>query len=186
MSDFEFPSASETKPKRGANMAAASRPSPSSMPQAKLPQQAIQEVTEQATTEEGAAEPTKPKYDPDELSRVFDEVMFSGEYSEEVSIRGKLKIRLRTRTAEEIEQISMIIDSTTAQLVATLSEKRSILNLQYALETYGGKDLRLLSTEDRAKAVKRLPGPIVGALLKALNDFDAKVYAACQDGEENF
>lgn len=184
MSDFEFPQASETKAKRGANMAASPRQSPSSMPQARLPQEILQEP--EADPAKKAEPDEKPKYDADELARIFDEVMFSGEYSEEVTIKGKLKIRLRTRTAEEIEQISLLIDGTTAQLVATLAEKRSILNLQYALETYGGKDLRLLSTEERAKAVKRLPGPMVGALLKALNDFDAKVYAACQDGEENF
>jgi hypothetical protein len=180
--DFEFSSAAETKQKRGAAMSSTRQQT--SAPQATLPKEVVEETPEVETAGEEKKE--KPQYNPEELARIFDEVVFSGEYSEDITIKGKLKIRLRTRNAEEIEQISLMIDGTTAQLVATLAEKRSILSLQYALETYAGKDLRVLSLADRAKFIKNLAGPIIGALLTALNKFDEKVYAACQDGEENF
>lgn len=182
MSDFEFSSTVETKPKRGAS-ASSGRQAPAPKPPAKMAQADIPEAVNEELKE---AEDEKPQYDPEELAKIFDEIIFSGEYSEEVTIRNKLKVRFRTRSAEEIEQISLLIDATTANLVATLTEKRSILNLQYALQVFNGRDLRTMSNEDKAKFIKKLPGPIVGALLKALNDFDMKVYAACQEGEENF
>lgn len=189
MSDFEFSGPAETKAKRGASAPSNRRPAPATMVQAKLPADDMEKAVEPeaaADPTQNAEKPKKPKYDPEELAGIFDEIIFSGEYSEEVTIRGKLKIRLRTRTAEEVEHISMVVDSTTANLVATLAEKRSILNLQYALSVFNGRDLSALSVEDKAKYVKRLPGPVVGALLEALSKFDAKVYAACQEGEENF
>jgi hypothetical protein len=179
MSDFEFQTPAETKTKRGS--------STSARPKQPTPKTEPVEIKSEATVEEQVLEtPAKPKYDPDELARIFDDVIFSGEYIEEITIKGKLRIRLRTRTAEEIEQISIVIDGTSANLISTLAEKRAILNLQYALVAYSGKDLRSWTAEDRAKFVKRLPGPVIGALLVALNDFDAKVYAACQEAEENF
>jgi hypothetical protein len=126
------------------------------------------------------------KYDPEELARIFDEIIFAGEYSEEVSIRGRLRVVFRTRTSEEIDQISRVIDGTQANLIATLSEKRAILNLQYALAWYQSENLSAAKVEDRAAFLGKLPGPVVGALLNALGEFDAKVFEACREAEANF
>jgi len=191
MSDFEFTDPVEVKPRKGAGaLGAVSKPTAKPAAQLDPTLVASQDEDEKVAAEKNENEETEgektPKYDPDELARIFDEIIFSGEYSEDVTVRGKLRVRFRTRTAEEIEQISAVVDATKANLVSTLAEKRAVLNLQYGLAMFQGKDLRSLSVEDRAKFVKRLPGPVIGALLTALNDFDAKVYAACQDGEENF
>lgn len=203
--DFEFEQTLETKPKRGVNPSAAVA---SAKPKAKshalldpIPMDAEQDFgtleaestnpsdnTEQRRSPEQNPdqEQDEPQYDQNELNQIFDEIIFSGEYAEDITIRGRLKVRLRTRTAEEIEAISRVVDSTTANLVATLAEKRSLLNLQYALASFQGKDLRALKIEERAKFLGRIPGPVIGSLLTALSKFDQKVYAACKEGEENF
>jgi len=128
----------------------------------------------------------KPKYDPDELAAIFDDILFSEEYSEEVTIRSKLRVTFRTRTAEEVRTINQIVDGTTAVFATTLDGIRSIMQLQYALIFYQGKDLRSTRPEERAKFLGKLPAPVVAALLHALSRFDEKVYAACKEGEENF
>ena len=169
MSEFEF-----TKPRKGA---------------AKK-----EEVKEPVVVEETAAQdekekpeaPEKPKYDKDELLRIFDEIIFQGEYVEEVTIRGKLKVQFKTRTAEEIENISKVLDSNTYQLVSTLNEARMLLNLQYALVYYQGKKLAGLKPEDKSKFIRMLPGPVIAVLIEALFKFDEKVQFACTELEANF
>jgi hypothetical protein len=135
---------------------------------------------------EDPKEEAKPKYDKDELLRIFDEIIFNGEYAEDVAIKGKLHVQFRTRSSEEIAEISRIIDTTTFNLVATMNEAKMVLNLQYALTSYQGKPLVGMSKEDKARFIKRLPGPIIGVLLDALYKFDDKVFEACKELEENF
>jgi len=128
----------------------------------------------------------KEKYTEDELLKVFDEIIFSGEYSEDVKIRGKLSVTLKTRTSGQISVITDKLDKEQFNLRATVEERRSILNLQDALIKYQGRDLSTIKVEEREKFLGNLPAPIVGALLTALSNFDEKVYKACEVGEENF
>ena len=172
MSDFEF---TEHKPKRGA------KPKEEEV----LVQPAVPENSE-GEEKEKEDKPVKPKYNKDELLAIFDEVIFQGEYVEDVTIRGKLKVQFRTRTAEEIEQISKVIDSTSFNLISTMNESRMVLNLQYALTFYQGRDLSALKVEDRAKFIKKLPGPVIAVLIDALFRFDDKVAEACKEVEGNF
>ena len=163
MSDFELPPSSVTKPTKAQAQAKA------------LPK--LESPTELKD---------KPKWTPEELLSIFDEVIFSGTYSEVIDIRGKLKLRFRTRTASEVETITNTLDSTSANLVSTVNEKRSLMNIYFALTMYQGKDLSNLRQEDRETFVNRLPAPIVGLIISALSKFDQKVYAACAEGDENF
>lgn len=128
----------------------------------------------------------KPQFDEAELAKIFDEIIFSGVYSEQITIKGKLRVTLRTRTAEESEDISSKLDTSAANLIATLNEKRALFNIYYALTSYQGKDISTLKQEEREKFINRIPAPIVNAIVNALSKFDTKVYAACQDGESNF
>lgn len=166
MADFEIPS---RKP-------AQSKPAVMSVP----------EETPDTETKKEADNKSDNKYDKEELLRIFDEIIFSGEYSEDVTIKGRLKVRFRTRTAEEIEEITRLVDAMQANWQSTVNERRSLLNLQYALTFFQGTDLRSMKTEDRAKYIRKLPGPVIGALLVALGKFDEKVFVACGEGEENF
>lgn len=151
--------------------------------QVKIPEPASQSPT---PLEEESLEIATPKYDQQELLQIFDELIFSGEYSEKISIRNKLNFVFRTRSSEEISDLVRSTDKIGANLYATLDQARQILHLQYALVEYQGTDLRGLKTEQKAEFIGRLPGPIIGSLLTSLAKFDAKVYAACQEGEENF
>lgn len=128
----------------------------------------------------------KSKYEQTELLAIFDEIIFSGEYAETVSIKGKLNIVFRTRTAKETEEIAQSLDSLGANLFATLEQKRSILNLTYSMVKYQTKDLLLLKKAEREEFIGRLPGPVIAALINALARFDEKVFEACREAEESF
>jgi hypothetical protein len=169
MSDFEF-----EKPKRGR---------PAKQEEAVLEQQPVDDKDE-AEKKDSPAQ--KPKYDKDELLRVFDEIIFEGEYMEDVTIRGKLKVKFKTRSAEEISEISRTLDSTQYNLVTTLTESRYILNLEYALIEYQGRPLGMMKHEERAKFIGKLPAPVIGVLIDALINFDNKVAEACKEVEPNF
>lgn len=130
--------------------------------------------------------PPKPEYDENELLAIFDEIIFSGEYSEQVKIKGKLNVTFKTRTADQVNKITSKLDSTPANFISTVNERRSLLNLHYALISYQGKDISQAKPEDREKFINTLPAPVIGALLVSLDKFDRKVYKACEVGEENF
>jgi len=131
-------------------------------------------------------EAVKPLYSEEELLKIFDEIIFAGVYTENINVRNKLKITLKTRTAEEIEDITQQLDSTTANLISTLNEKRSLLNLHYALVSYQGQDLSFMPTDKKQAFINKLPAVIVGVMINCLQKFDSKVFTACKEGEENF
>jgi hypothetical protein len=175
--DFDFPSTPATK-----RRVSKESPKPASFKSGPSP-----ESKDVATVDTAdVAQPPAKQYSEEELSAIFDEIIFSGEYSEEVNIRGKLRVSFRTRTAEEIRQITQAVDGTQAVYANTIESIRSLLQLQYALTAYQGKDLAGLRLEDKAKFIGQIPGPVVALLLQALSKFDQKVYEACQEGEANF
>jgi hypothetical protein len=137
---------------------------------------------------QSSPEPQKPekKYDTDELLKIFDELLFTGVYTEKVSIKGRLNVEFRTRTAEEMAAITREIDGTSAVLMATVMEKRNLLNLYHGLVSYQGKDLSTAKYEDKVSFINKLPAPVVGLLMVSLYDFDMKVEAATKEAEENF
>lgn len=130
--------------------------------------------------------PTAPKYSEEELSAIFDEIIFSGEYAEDFKIKGKLPVTLRTRTAEEIDKIQHHLDASGSNLIATIESIRSLMHLQYAIVKYKGEDLSVYKIEEKAGFINKLPGPIVAALINTLAKFDEKVAMACKEGEVNF
>lgn len=144
-------------------------------------------IVEGGTTTDAVKEKKKKEdYSEDDLLKVFDEIIFSGEYSEDVSIRGKLNVTFKTRTSKQVSLITGKLDSEQVNLRSTQDERRLLLNLEYALTQYQGKDLSSMKSEDKTKFIEALPAPIIGAILVALSRFDDKVYKACEVGEENF
>lgn len=141
---------------------------------------------EKAATKEESTEETKPTYDPEMLAAIFDDLMFQGEYTENIKVKDKLLVTLRTRTSEESEEIAIALDTLGANLFTTLEQKRSLLNLQYSLVRYHNKDLSGLSKTDKAKFLGQLPTPVIVALVNELAKFDEKVFAALKEGEESF
>lgn len=168
MSDFEF-APTDVKPKRG-------RP-------VKLDIEVTPDGDKENTEK---VEAPKPEWAAEELLQIFDDIIFAGEYSEDVSIKGRLKIRFRTRSTKEVETISRILDSSSLNLIQTMEEARFLLHLQYSLVNYNGKDLEGMKVDERAIFIRSLPGPVIGLLMGALDKFDRKVFAACKETEENF
>lgn len=128
----------------------------------------------------------KPKYDSTELMKIFDDLLFNGEYTEEVKIRGKLAVTFRTRSTSEVMDIAKELDKTSYNLISTLQQERAFQALIYSLSEYQGKDLTVLSKEDKIKFLNKLPLNIVDTISNELAKFDDKVAAACQEGEQNF
>ncbi|HET8686716.1 MAG TPA: hypothetical protein VFM18_08635 [Methanosarcina sp.] len=178
-SDFDFKSTPQGRKAKG------NKPT-LTLPEGTQAQDEDQALDDALEKQEAPENKGKPKYNPDELAAIFDEILFNQEYSEEVTIRGKLKVVFRTRSADEMREINQVVDSTQAVFSTTLDGVRSFLQLQYSLSFYHGKDLRSLKNEDKAKFIGNLPSPVVAALLMELGKFDEKVYAACKEAEENF
>ncbi len=171
MSDFEMPPSEKKSKSKVATMAEA----------AKDPIKSNQE-----TENSDSDVVVKPTYNSDELLKIFDDMIFAGGYSESVTIRGRLKVAFRTRTAEEMDAITQKIDGTSAVLMATLVEKRNLLNLYYALTSYQGKDLNGLKLEEKTNFINKLPAPVVGMMMVSLYTFDMKIQEATKEGEANF
>lgn len=130
--------------------------------------------------------PEKPKYDPNELLQIFDSILFEGDYKEDTTIKGKLKVTFKSRSADDTSAITRELDNKQFNLISALQEHRAFLNLVYSLVTYNGKNLGTAPIEERKKIVGALPAVVVAALSEALYKFDGKIDAACREGEENF
>lgn len=130
--------------------------------------------------------PELKKYTKEDLLKIFDELIFQGEYTEEVTLKGRLKIRFRSRTADETMRISQELDGSEYKMITTMQERRAFLNLRASLITYQGKDLSSVSDEEKTKIIKKLPTSMVSALADSLSEFDRKVDLACREAEENF
>ena len=143
----------------------------------------VSQVEEKVTEEK---EVKKPKFDKEELLTIFDEIMFSGEYREDITIKNRLKITFKTRTAAEVSAMSKEVDGLSFNMIATLHEKRAFLQVVYSLVNYAGKDISALDIEKKKDFVGKLPAVVVAALSDALIKFDEKTAAAYLEGEENF
>ena len=169
--DFEIPNKPSIKPgpaKKGPSAPAA----------------VVAEVPETAETPVRKEE-AAPTYDPNELLRIFDEIIFNGEYVEEVIIRKRIPVRFSTRTAKQIGQVQDAIDGAGLTLISSIEQRRSILNLEHALVGFNGTDLSGLKKEERSAFIGNLAGPVIAMLLDAMSTFDMKIAAACRE-EANF
>jgi hypothetical protein len=120
----------------------------------------------------------KPKYIQDELLAIFDEILFSGEYREDVTIKGKLKVTFVTRNAADQAKITNELDSRKFNLISSIQEFKALLCICYSMVVYNGKDLTGMSIEARKSFIEKLPTVVVAALSNALVEFDLKTEAA--------
>jgi hypothetical protein len=129
--------------------------------------------------------PGLPKYDSTELLRIFDEIIFAGEYVEEVLLRKRLPVKFSTRTAEQVGEIQDALDRANLSLISSVEQRRSIMSLEQSLVSFNGRDLSGESKAERSKFVASLAAPVIAILLTAMGDFDMKIAAACRE-EANF
>lgn len=146
-----------------------------------VPDEVVKEVTEAQTSEIKAKD-----FDKEELMAIFDAIMFEGEYTETVTIKGKLKVVFGTRTADQTSEIEREIDGKGHVLLLTMNQDRAFLSLVHSVRSYAGKDISKMTVDERKKFLGKLPSVVVSALSDALVKFDAKTYEACREGEENF
>jgi hypothetical protein len=125
----------------------------------------------------------KSKYDKEELLGIFDSIMFEGEHRETVTIKGKLKVGFKTRSAASTAEISKDIDNKQFNLMSTMHEYRALLSIAHSITGYNDKDLSNTSLETRIAFLEKLPTVVVSALSNALVDFDMKTEAALAEQE---
>lgn len=188
MSDFELP-LSARKPSRSSwkstnEISTEPLASPSNIGQRN--EGLVTPPTEGAEESDTAKTKVPSKYSPEELLQIFDEIIFSGEYRETVVIKNRLRVGFRTRTAEEINEIQRTVDSSGLNLLSSAETLRTFEHLVSSLVQYQDKDLEKMKEPERRAFIKKIPGPIMGALVSSLGAFDMKVSEACKDGEENF
>ena len=141
--------------------------------------------TETADNDQILEEVASPSYPQEELAEIFDSLLFTGGYEETVTIRNKLKVVFRSRSAAETSEISQVLDAKKYQLASTFIEQRALWNLAYSLVSYNGTKAPI-DPKDKYQFVARFPAHVVSVLSSELVKFDAKVEAACKTGEENF
>lgn len=185
-SDFEFPRGKPLPKKSQGAKAAPARATDKYREPEEFVEDIEEEITPKVEVKDKPSSDTAPEYEEEELLRIFDEILFSNEYTESYNIRGRMEVTFRTRTAKEVQDIDRNLDSLGASLVSTVENIRSFNHLERALVTYNGKDLSTMKSTEKSGFVQSLPGPIIGALLLTLAKFDHKVGMACKVGEQNF
>jgi hypothetical protein len=123
----------------------------------------------------------KPKYDQKELLAIFDEILFSGEYREDVVIKGKLKVTFTTRSAANTSEITRELDSRKFNLLSSMQEYKALLCICYSIVNYNDKDISQMPFDTRKAFIEKLPSVVVGAISNALVEFDMKTDAAMQE-----
>lgn len=126
------------------------------------------------------------EYTKEELAAVFDQLLFEGEYKEDVTIKGKLRVAFRTRNAAETMNISRVLDSSDFKLLPTIQEQRAFLNITKSLVAYQGKDLSEVKDEEKIAFIRKLPTSLISAMADSLAEFDRKIDLACRDAENSF
>lgn len=135
------------------------------------------------TVEVKVEESQKPKYKKEDLLVIFDELMFSGEYREDIKIKNKLNITFVTRSAAATAEITAELDNKKFNLLSSMHENKALLCICHSLVRYGDKDLSVLSTENRRSFIEKLPSVVVAAISNALVDFDIKTDAALNESD---
>lgn len=142
------------------------------------------EVKETSEVKEAPTEELqKPKYKKEDLLVIFDELMFSGEYREDIKIKNKLNITFVTRSAAATAEITRELDNKKLNLLSSMQEFRALLCICQSLVRYGDKDLSVLSPENRRSFIEKLPSVVVSAISNALVDFDIKTDAALNESD---
>lgn len=126
-------------------------------------------------------------YDSAELDAIFDQLMFEGQYLEDVSLgKGRFKATLRTRSGKDARAVMDLLDKLSLKMGITVESYRSMYNLAQSLVVLNGRDLSAETLERRIEAIEDLPTPVISALMTRMIKFELKTEAAIRHGEENF
>ena len=123
----------------------------------------------------------KSKYSQDELLVIFDSIMFEGEYREDVTIKGKLRVTFKTRSGADTSAITRDLDSKQFNLMSSMEQYRALLSMGYSLTRYHDKDISGMTLENRLSFIEKLPTVVVAAISNALVEFDMKTEAALME-----
>lgn len=132
-------------------------------------------------------------------SRIIDDVLLKGFYSEDIKITSSVNVRLRTRNARDTKRATEIIEAQRMTYALHYNESLSRILLAASLESFGKDTLphppmRKSTPDDIEKAfqeriafVDSLPDPALRVLMTKLAKFDTMVSTVLEEGSiENF
>lgn len=134
----------------------------------------------------------EPEFKKEDLLRIFDEIMFEGEYTELVKLTDKHSVEFRSRTMKEQMDVSRRLDKMDFRTPNAVIAHLTAMNMAYSMVGLNGKDFKKLPPFSKDKETSRmdevlkLPPQLVQRLSEALNKFDRKIDAAMEEGIKNF
>ena len=157
----------------------------------------LDEMEENEATEEEVSEPKpdsekpkgeadKPRYSKEELLRIFDTMLFEGEYREVIKIGKNYSVKLRSRSVGESNDITRKVDALDLKTFLAVQNFTNVITLAYALCEINSKNMMDMSFSERYAKVKELPEGLIIILSGKLFEFDQKVLEAMKAGQENF
>ncbi len=147
-------------------------------------QEEADEPSQEAETDE--EKEAEPVYDKKELLKIFDTVLFEGDYREQVKIGRKFSVTLRTRSVGESNEITRKVDALGLKTFLAVQNYTNVITLAYAIHDINNVSLADKKFEEKYKKVKSLPEGLIVLLSGKLFDFDRKVMAAMEEGQGNF
>lgn len=127
-----------------------------------------------------------PEFDELELEQLFDDLMFNGDYTEEIKIGRRMTVTFKTRSGKEARVVMGILDKAGYALGLTVESIRALYNLAQSTVVLNGTDISGENFDRKVELIEELPTQVISALMIALVKFDRKVEAAVRHGEENF
>jgi len=128
----------------------------------------------------------------EEARKIIDTIAEQGRYVEPIKVSSKLTVDLKTRSAEDIDRVTEVINKLQKDTTVTkLTSEVNKYNLAASLHKYGPDHVfdneTDLDFEHTLKFIKRIPAPIYYALCGELAKFDNKVATIMSEGfAENF
>ena len=146
-----------------------------------------EEQSRDTSDEQGSVkEEKKPTYKKEDLLKIFDTILFEGEFRETVKLGKNYTIKFRTRTVGESNDITRKVDALDLKTFLAVQNFTNVITLAYAICEINNKNLMDLKFEEKYKLIKQLPEGLIVVISSKLFDFDQKVMAAMKEGQENF
>lgn len=125
----------------------------------------------------------------EEADAIIDEMISRGFYEKEYTLfRGRLIVRFRSRDGLALERIARALDNVRTNDDRVHTQLISRFNLASSLAAYGDKKFAKPANDDefieRLKFVDSRPSAVLSQIYVALNNFDAQVFAALNEGAE--
>jgi len=123
----------------------------------------------------------------EEANAIFDELLFSGIYTEVVPLTAKVSVEFKTKTAKEVQEISKNLQALNPTTDMQAQGYLELLHLAYSIASFKGTSLMdRAAYPERYEFISKFPAPVIVALQKKLDAFNDKINKALEVVPEGF